>query len=318
MKNRYEWNNVKEISNDKLYEVFTKATLSNKILIYRLLNNKRRKNLNEFWRKTAYQNSLTKFLEHIKNVLSPLDGYIKIGDTIKESLIKNEYEFWIVRGIAQEIGLIPLTEDSAINHKIEREHFNKAKEEMIKYLEMFKSRKYGVFSHYYDVPLIEEIEKAEYVKPPTKKEWELKARDEYLEMLYSIDVGKERALKIITSLEKWYKEKNYTAYNDYGRPSFNIVYSLKEEEKKLIYDLSVLKGLESFGYENINEDVKAESDNFLARMQKNGITLKNYNEKYSLLQQKEKQLRDKGFIETCKADDFFSVIRQNMLKKLYP
>jgi len=322
MKNRYDWNNPKEISNAKLYEVFKKASFSNKIMIYRLLNDLRRKKLSELWREAHYQNDLQVFLKHMQEVLKPLDGYIEIGNTIQDSDIKNEYEFWVVRGIAQEIGFLPLSEDSAINPKTDIKNFKDTRKRMIDILKEFTSREYGPLGEFYTNPLIKELESVEYIKPVTKKNWELKVREEYLQMLYEVGVGKKRASKIVLAIERWYKESGrkirMREYKVVGQDLFDITYNLDEKEKKTLNDLSLMNTALSIGYENIADDIKTEFKKYLKELNKKGINEQNYNELYTSLLWKEKKLRDKGSIETRKADDFYATIQKIAIKKLYP
>jgi len=317
MKNRYDWNNPKEISNTKLYEVFEKASFSNKLMIYRLLNDLRRKKLSELWRETRYQNDLQVFLKHMQEVLKPLDGYIEIGNTIQDSDIKNEYEFWIVRGIAKEMGFLPLSLDSAINVKRDRENFEETRKKMIDFLKEFKAREFGPLSEFYTNPLVKELELVEYTKPFTKKDWELRVRGEYLQMLYEVEVGKERALKIVLAIEQWYKESGQEIrmreYKVVEQDLFEISYNLDEKEEETLNDIDMMRDIFKILLEKDDDFLKSEYNKRLEKINNADI-----DDLWLSLTTKKENLISEGYVETRKADDFYATIQKIAIKKLYP
>ena len=117
---KYNWNDTKELSNKKLFEEFINSPLLNKIIIYRLLISSRRKMLRREWDKIKKEQNINNFLHHAKHVLKELEDYIFIGETIEESDIKDTYELWLICGIVQDIGLLPLSTENAIDEEREK------------------------------------------------------------------------------------------------------------------------------------------------------------------------------------------------------
>ena len=308
MLGRYDWNNSYEINDEKLYFEFLNSNLYEKIAIYRQLDSTKRIKLRKLWDDDHFKKRRVSFLRRIKTILEPLCEYISIDENVSISEIKNEYEFWIVRGIAQQIGLMPLSTDNAINIKADEKKFNDARKIVIEYLEKFKKREYGYFSQYNKDPLIDELEAIQYKKPVTNKGWEQIERNEHLNMLYAINVGKERAFRIVRGIEKWHEDNNIQD----RRELFEIKHILDNQDEQLLSKLSMMDTI----YE-LKLDSK-EDRSFLEDMMKQNINKNNYEELLRDLNYKREYLNSIGSIETRKADDFFKSIQNYVLKKLYP
>ncbi len=313
--NSYKWNNTRELNNKKLLEVFTNESISNKIKIWKLLNNSRRNVLRKLWDDCVFKRNLRLFLEDVCRILKPLEGYIQLDRDVTRSDIKNEYEFWIVRGIAMDVGIIPLTEDSAIDIENDMKKFNKAKQTVIDYLKEFKIREFGMFADFHDDELIKQLEDKKYKRPQTKKQWELKVRNEYLQIMSEIGIGKKRANSIINGIEKWYR---YDKQQKDRFDLFRVEYKLDEKEEKLLYDLRVMDRVHYNGIEDIHSNAKHEVLKVVNRLKKQNINEENYKKILYELEEKRIKLIDKTYLYNRQADDFFENIRKIVIKNLYP
>lgn len=311
MKNRYEWNNTKEIDNQKLYHEFLKANISTKLLIYRILNPIRRDNLRKKWDKEKKKKNIESFLNHAKNVLKNVSDYIEIGETKEESDIKDIYELWLICGIIQDIGLYPLRIESAINLERDKDSFNTTKEKMIKWLDELQKREHGMFARV--TPLMFELDDIKYKKPSTKKEWQLQERKRFFLMMQEVGIGKQRANNLIKLLEQWsvnapddrYKVCNF---------EWEIDELIQNEEYSRIKNYLQLMQMEEDAKDMkiANKELVAEAIIARKELKKYGIE-KDYVELLSNAEWNEKKMNDDIFIEREEADRYYKFILDAVL-----
>ena len=309
---KYNWNDTKELSNKTLFKEFTKSSLINKIIIYRLLITSRRKMLREKWDKIKKEQDINNFLLHAKYVLKGLEDYIFIGETIKESDIKNTYELWLICGIIHDIGLMPLSTENAINEVREKKSFNETKKKMIDYLKEFQKREWGFLSELEQIknPLIDELEVLEYKELTTKKAWEMQERKRFLSMMNEAGIGKERANRILLSLEKWAKNAPEDRHG-----ICNFTYEMEEEEKELLSKLESIERLLGWKEDDIFVDeVEQPLQILLQEVEKYNINEDNYKDLLSILWVKDKRLNDESFIERTQANNYYKFISDRIFK----
>jgi len=202
-KNKYDWNNPKEINNNELFNEFIKCSIQNKIIVYRLLITSRRKMLRIEWNKIKEAKKTQMFLGDAKYIMKPLLEWLSIGSTIKDSDIKDDYELLLVYQMIHDIKFEPTKTIDAIDVKAEESSFEKARKKMIDFINIFNERRLGYESVVFEDSLKIQLETLKYEPPNTKQNMRLTKRDIYLTMMYTIGMGKERALIIIKALEKF-------------------------------------------------------------------------------------------------------------------
>ena len=177
MKNKYDWNNIKEISDEKLFEEFSKSSLADKILIYKLLSSTRRKTVKARWikNKSLMLNQLD--LAFARFVLSPLKSFITIENSIASSDIKNIEELMLIFEIMHDIRVKPIKTINAIDKVAEEKSFNNIREKFLEFVRIFEERKQGCFSINQESDFIREIESLKYIQPITEKNLELAKRN---------------------------------------------------------------------------------------------------------------------------------------------
>ncbi len=207
LKNRYEWNNTKEISNKELFELFNKKSLNDKLIIYRLLSNIRRINLRKFWNEEkekekekireqeneAHRIYFTKVIrELIKYDLLDEDSQSSFDAKIKE--VRNYCEFDTILEAINHIlyNLDELRSKDPHNENDLDTRFYNARDNFIKHLQANK----------YHSHMIREIEKIKYINHvPTKEEKLQTAKDKlYTYLLEDCKTSKKNALNITNIL----------------------------------------------------------------------------------------------------------------------
>jgi len=226
MKNRYEWNNPKEISNAKLYEVFKKSSLQNKLIIFRILSSIRRINLRKEWNKQLNKKlnkqQISNFLEKTAFILSPLKEWLTLDTiTLKYNEIKNDYELMLIYQMMHLITINFLQIETVPDKEAEEISFNGAKQKMIKYLKIMEQREKGITAAVSEQSLIHQLEAINY-KPPTKEmNIRLGKRDIFLKMMKAIGIGEDRAKRLIRALENHNNKINN--FNNKDKQFYNEV-----------------------------------------------------------------------------------------------
>lgn len=206
LKNKYEWNNPKELNNEKLYAEFKASSEQDKEVILGFLNEDRRKMLHIKSVEEQKEEQIKSFLEDVNFILSPLKGFIELGNTIKGSEIKNDYELMLIYQIYQmmhKLRIKPLITVKKRDIKTEQISFNKAREKMIDFINIMNERKYGIFAPIKENDLIKQLEAVEYAPATREQDAKDGTKTIYLKMMLTAGIGKERALKLIDGLVKY-------------------------------------------------------------------------------------------------------------------
>lgn len=208
MKNRYEWNNTKELSSERLYEEFVKSSLQNKLIIFRILSITRRKILRKEWNKQLKKQQNNNLLEKTAFILSPLKEWLIFENNIIDSEIKNGDELMLIYEMIHFIKIDSLKIETVKDIKAEEESFKRAKQKMIEFINIMEQREKGVFTLTSENPLISQLEAINY-KPLTKEmNIRLAKRDIYLKMMKHIGIGKDRAKRLMGVLERYKHERD--------------------------------------------------------------------------------------------------------------
>lgn len=195
---QYDWNNHKVMNGERLYNLFCKASLSDKAKVYRALKPKRRKLLKKVWSNQRNQRENTekkkRFQELVSNALSPF-GYLNNED------IKNHNELLLTIGLLYEsfTDTIEYEEDKHRNASKGESDFQKEKAKMIDWLDILLYREgISTINKYQD--LCATIEGIEYVPPFTLAQQLKFYKSDYSKLYRALEVGDDRAKRIASAL----------------------------------------------------------------------------------------------------------------------
>lgn len=139
---------------------------------------------------------MSKFSQDIEKVLLPLKGFLDFD------LIKTEDELMLTYAIMRKDYLIQNLEDSK-NKREEPVQFQRAKDNMIKWLETLKTRDDIFKASDYDA-LITELENIKHIERATTNSTANKKKlQSWVPMYRTLEVGIDRALEIAKAIEKW-------------------------------------------------------------------------------------------------------------------
>lgn len=208
LKNKYNWNNPKELNNEKLYAEFKASCERDKAIILGFLEKSRRKMLHIKSLKEHKEQQIKSFLKDVNFILSPLKDFIDLGNTIKGSDIKNDYELMLIYQMMYMIRIEFLNTTERRDIQAEQISFNKAREKMIDFINIINERKNGILALTYENDLIKQLEAIEYAPPIRKQDTKEATKAIYLKMMNTAEIGKERALKLIDGLVKYNQSLN--------------------------------------------------------------------------------------------------------------
>ncbi len=140
---------------------------------------------------------MNKFSQDIEQVLLPLKGFLDFN------LIKTEEELMLTYAIMMKDYFIQTLEDSTHKNR-ELKRFDSTKDNMIKWLEILKTRDTFLKENDYG-RLIEELEKIEFIERTTIHST---ANDRKLHAWFpmyktGLNTGRDRAMNIVKGIEKW-------------------------------------------------------------------------------------------------------------------
>lgn len=208
LKIKYDWNNPKELSNDRLFNEFVKCSFQDKLTIYKLLNNSRRKILRKEWDNKKEEKIIKSFLEDVNFILSPLKGFIELGNTIKGSEIKNDYELMLIYQMMYMIRIEFLSTVKKRDIPAEQTSINSAIKRMIDFINIMNERKYGILAPIKENDLIKQLEAIEYAPQTREQDAKDATKTIYLKMMDTAGIGKDRALKLFGGLVKYNQSLN--------------------------------------------------------------------------------------------------------------
>lgn len=208
LKNKYDWNNPKELNNERLYKEFKASSERDKAVILNFLNEDRRKMLHIKSVKEHKEEQIKSFLKDVNFILSPLKGFIELGNTIKGSEIKNGYELMLIYQMMYMIRINFLSTVKKRAIPAEQISFNKAREKMIDFINIMNERKNGILAPIKENDLIKQLEAFEYAPPTLEENAKAATKTIYLKMMDTAGIGKERALKLYGGLVKYNKSLN--------------------------------------------------------------------------------------------------------------
>ncbi len=199
---QYDWNNHKELNQQKLTEEFIKLSLSNKIKVYRILSNRRKTILRkgyDRWKKI--QNEMN--WEENK-----LDYLRLLKEDMEMSDIKTDLELDLTVAILLTLDHRAYIDYDTSNLSKEEESFERAKEKMIGWIGSIGMRNNPTARYQDDLEdtiehkLVLELEKLKYVAPTTLTKHKNTEMAKWKEWYQHIGVGKERANRLVAGLGK--------------------------------------------------------------------------------------------------------------------
>ncbi len=217
----FGWNNHIEVNRDKLLEEFMKLDFSDKLKVYRILKEARRKLLRKTYDKWIIQKAKDKEREEIDFMVYPLGDY--------RYNVKSRDEALLTLSIL--LRTHPLTSEklSANNDKKEGS-FNDTKRKMLELIADISPRYTGGFGLAPD-EVYEALYNLEYIAPQSHTKRDAGFKEKWSSYYKAIGVGKDRRENIIDAIQtfeipkkdwdKWYSkisdELEFEAFDFQGK-----------------------------------------------------------------------------------------------------
>ncbi len=190
--NKFNWNNHKEVNKDKLLEEFMKLDFINRLKVYRILKEARRKLLRKTYNEWIIQKAVDKEREEIDFMVYPLGTDIDNIGTRNEALLT----------LSILLGNHPLmSEQLSANNDKKEGSFNNTKRKMLELIAEIIPRYKGGFGVAPD-EVYEALYNLEYISPQSHNQRNVGFKEKWNSYYKAIEVSKDKRTNIIAALQQ--------------------------------------------------------------------------------------------------------------------